>query len=270
MKIYLTDISSRCCPEFQLSPADAAMTERVKARVFEELGISPRRSRASIKRITILVAAMISLFVSSAFAVSRYFMSFEDVPDEGVSGYWTILDKNGEILESQKIIMPDAGILFSFTGPDEEARKPEFRCFWLPSKPDVGTTDEEGWCSYLCNSGSGPDIPFIINCGRVSSSGSQYVLNGKVSVISEEYWGDWYVIKLHSDYRECTLHWGYDEANYIFLFNEQNGALLTVSGTDDMDTLEHIARELEIRSSDEFMPDNSRNSNIGQLDVGRG
>jgi hypothetical protein len=45
-----------------------------------------------------------------------------------------------------------------------------------------------------------------------------------------------------------------------------------VSGTDDLDTLEHIARELEIRDSGEpaFSGEDSAIESIGILDPGRG
>ena len=57
--------------------------------------------------------------------------------------------------------------------------------------------------------------------------------------------------------------------NYVILFSEEYGYLLTISGTADFETLEHIARELEIDVTDElyeYDPD----FNIGILNLGRG
>lgn len=270
MKIYLTDISSQCCPEIPVADVDKVVAERIKSRVFNELGLIPRSSGRRIMRIFIIAAAMVSLFVTSALAVSKYFIKHESVGSEEVSGYWTEIGKSGEILEKQEVVFPDAGMLFTFSGPGEWSNVPEFRCFWLPSEPSVGITDEEGWSAYLSDDGNGPDIPYAICCARVSHSGSQFVLNGKVSVVSEEYWDEWYVLKLHSDYSDCKLPWGFEEANYILLFNEQTGFLVTVSGTSDMEALEHIARELEIRDSGRAMPEGEIFYDIGQIDVGRG
>lgn len=249
---------------------DKAVAARIKSRVFNELGLAPKRSGRRIIRTFIIAAAMVSLFVTSALAVNRYFIKHEPVKNEEVSGYWTELGKNGELLGKQKVTFPDAGMLFSFSDPAEWSNIPEFRCFWLPSEPSVGGTDEEGWSTYLSDDGSGPDIPYAIYCTRVSSSGKQFVLNGKVSVVAEEYWDEWYVLKLHSDYSDCKLHWGFEKANYILLFNEETGFFITVSGTSDMESLEHIARELEIRDSGQPMPESIIFSDIGQIDVGRG
>lgn len=97
MKIYLTDISSQCCPEIPVADVDKVVAERIKSRVFNELGLIPRSSGRRIMRIFIIAAAMVSLFVTSALAVSKYFIKHESVGSEEVSGYWTEIGKSGEI-----------------------------------------------------------------------------------------------------------------------------------------------------------------------------
>ena len=62
----------------------------------------------------------------------------------------------------------------------------------------------------------------------------------------------------------------YDEANYILLFDESRGYLVIISGTSDMETLEHIAQGLEIRESDIPKRENNLAADIGAIDVGRG
>lgn len=267
----MTDICSQLCPEsLSISGKDRALTERVKAEVFSELGLSYRPRRGKLFRTALLVAVMASLFVGGAFAISRYFMSIEKAPEENVSGYWTEYSEAGEILEQQELVFPDAGMIFNFTGPEEQAGVPEFRCFWLPEEPDAGGTDAEGWTGYLALYGEESDFPYIINCGSARSDGSRLVLNGDVTLIKEEYWGDWYVLQLSSDYSGCKLRWPSEKANYILLFNEQSGALVTIGGTSDMETLEHIAREMEIRDSGKTAPENNMDASIGQIDIGRG
>ena len=146
----MTDICSQLCPEsMSFSGKDRAVTERVKAEVFSELGVSYRPRAGRILRTAIIAAAMVSLFVGGAFAISRYFMDFEKAPEESVSGYWTEYSEAGEILEQQEHVFPDAGMIFNFTGPEEQVGVPEFRCFWLPEEPDAGGTDAEGWTGYL-------------------------------------------------------------------------------------------------------------------------
>ena len=267
----MTDICSQLCPEsLSISGKDIAVTERVKTQVFAELGLSSKPGRGKIFRTALLVAVMASLFVGGAFAISRYFMDFEKAPEESVSGYWTEYSDAGEILAQQEHVFPDAGMIFNFTGPEERPCVPEFRCFWLPEEPDAGGTDAEGWTGYLALYGEEGDFPYIINCGSARSDGSRLVLNGDVTVIKEEYWGDWYVLELSADYRECKLRWPSEKANYILLFDEQSGALVTIGGTSDMETLEHIAREMEIRDSGKLVPENNMDAGIGQIDIGRG
>ena len=271
MKIYLSDICARCSPEsLGTRRPDPELTERVKAQVFSQTGLRRKKATGRRTRIIILVAAMVSLFVTSAFALSRYFMEREALTRRGASGYWTELDEGGELFAQQEHYFPDAGMVFNFTGPDEQPGILEFRCFWLPEEPNEGGTDNEGWTGYLACMGEGADMPYIIS-GRIApKSGNRLVLNGEVTVIKEEYWGDWYVLCLSSDYTQCKMRWPCEKANYVLLFDEQRGYLVTLGGSLPMETLEHIARELEIRDSGKPAPDKGMDTSIGQIDIGRG
>ncbi len=270
MKIYLTDICCLCSPDVPIADTpDVRMAHRIKARVFAELDAAPaKRTGRTVKTIA-LIAAIISLLSTTAFAISRYHLAHKPVSNASVSGYQLERDDAGEILNMHKEVFPDAGMVFSFTGPDEISNVPEFRCFWLPEEPDTGGTDAEGWSSYLAVTGEDTELPYIISSGA-AASGCTLVLNGAVSVIKEEYWGDWYLLELHSDYTNCTLRWPSENANYILLFNEQNGFLIIIGGTLDMETLEHIARELEIRDSGRPSPVHGFEEDLGQIDIGRG
>lgn len=271
VKIYLTDICTRCCPEtINAQEPCSAMTERVKAAVYSRTGLRRRKTLGKRTKVMILVAAMVSLFVSSAFALGRYFMEHEALENGGVSGYRTVLDQNGEILEQEKKIFPDAGILLSFQGVQERPNIPEFRCLWLPEEANVGTTDSEGWTMYLANIGEGENIPYIISSKALPKSGNSFVLNGEVTVVKEEYWGEWYVLQMSTDYTNCKLRWPCERANYILIFDEQSGFIVTIVGVLKLETLEKIARNIEIRDSGKALLDDALDSDIGQIDIGRG
>ena len=100
------------------------------------------------------------------------------------------------------------------------------------------------------------------------------VINGEVTIVKEEDWGDWHVTELTSDYTNCTWRWSYERANYVLLFNSEKGWRVDVTGTADLETLEHIARELEIRDSGErpYFADSGETvvEGIGMIDPGRG
>lgn len=271
MKIYLTDICARCCPEtLDIQKPPSALTERIKEQVFAETGLQRRKAAVKKTRIIILAAAMLSLFATSAFALSRYFMEHESLAGGGMGGYRTVLDQNGEILEQEKKFFPDAGMILSFQGVQERPNIPEFRCFWLPEEANVGSTDREGWTMYLASMGEGEDIPYIISSKALPKSGNSFVLNGEVTVIKEEYWGEWYVLQLSSDYTECKLKWPCERANYILLFDEQRGFIVIIGGSLELEALEKIARNLEIRDSGKALKDDELDSDLGQIDIGRG
>ena len=111
-----------------------------------------------------------------------------------------------------------------------------------------------------------------MGASNVRAGNHRRIINGEVTTVKEEIWGDWQVTELTSDYTHCTQHWAYERANYVLLFNSEQGWLVMVSGTDDLETLEHIARELEIRDSGEpaFSGEDSAIESIGILDPGRG
>ncbi len=270
--IYLTDIMDRCCPEQLPVTEDKALTVRIQARVLSQIGEERPRKGKRILRTALLAAAAATLLITAAFAAAEYFMNRETV-EEKVSGYWQQIDENGDILFHQEITAPDAGMVLSFSGPADAPKRPEFRAFWLPSAASDGYTDEEGWTYYLADSGQGERLPYVISAPVIHSGKPQYVLSGKPTVVWEERWGDWDVLAITSDYSQCSSRWFYenDTANYVFLFDASRGYLISVSGTSDMDTLLHIARELEIRESDEAVREQDGfTATFGLLDLGRG
>ena len=272
MKIQISDLMNDCCPQdVDLGQEDKELTRRINAAVMEKLGTAkPRRRGNKIVRTLLLVAAIAALMGTVAYAASAWRMKTEPV-DEPVSGRWYVVDESGKVLEDQKISFPDAGMVLSFDGPAERSNQPEYRCWYLPSAANFGYTDAEGWATYLSDQGSGPDLPYIIGASTVRNN-HRSVINGTVTVVKEDDWDDWHLIELTSDYTDCTLHWAYERANYVLLFNAEKGWLVQITGTSDLETLEHIARELEIRDSGErpYYDSDSYSEGIGQIDPGRG
>lgn len=250
------------------------MARRVNAAVLAKIGAEapkPRRAARRTLRTLLLVAAIAALMGTAAYAASGWFMGLKKT-DEPVSGYYRTVDGEGNLTNEVKLNYPDAGLVLTFEGPAERKNQPEFRCFYLPSGADFGFTDAEGWTSYLSDQGEGPVLPYIISAGNVRAGNHRRIINGEVTVVKEEDWGAWHVTALTSDYTHCTQRWSYDRANYVLLFNSEQGWLILISGTDELDTLEHIARELEIRDSGEpaFTGEDDAIESIGILDPGRG
>ena len=101
------------------------------------------------------------------------------------------------------------------------------------------------------------------------------VLNAEPVTIEEETWDNWKVTKVVADYSNTewsSLNKHLSIVNYILMFDEEHGILAIVQGEDSMDTLEKIAKNLEIRETDNPVPQgNSLDEiQIGMMDIGRG
>jgi len=270
-------MDSQCPETVELGKADETQNARIRESVLKKIGAAesgaenkkPRRVLRKSLRTVLLAAVIAAMMGTAAFAGSRYFLNLRQT-ETPVSGYWREVDDEGRILNEQKLVYPDAGMVLSFEGPLETRNLPEFRCWYLPSESTFGFTDAEGWSKYLSDNGSGPSIPYVVGAGIVRPGNHRLVINGKVSVVCEEDWGDWHVIELTSDYTACKQHWAYERANYVLLFRPETGWLIQVSGTAELETLVHIARELEIRESGQAPYPGSYDETIGMIDPGRG
>ena len=277
MQIRISDLMDKSCPdEVELGAADKAMTKRVNDAVMAKIGIAqpkPRRAGKKTLRTFLLVAVIAALMGTAAYAASGWFMGLKKT-EEPVTGHYRAVDKDGNLKTDYKLTYPDAGMVLTFEGPAERTNQPEFRCFYLPEPEGslFGFTDEEGWTTYLTDDGEGASIPFIVSAANVRPGNHRRVINGEVTTVREEDWADWHVTELTSDYTHCTQRWNYERANYVLLFNSEKGWLINICGTAPLETLEHIARELEIRDSGRpaFSGEDDAVETLGILDPGRG
>ena len=275
MQIRISDLMDQSCPEeIELGTADKDRVRRIEAMVMEKIGAGqtkPRRMRWKAVSTLLLAAAIALLLGSAAYAVSGWFMKLRKT-EEPEKGYFRAVDDEGNLTTDHKVTFPDAGMVLSFEGPRERKNQPEFRCFYLPSEANFGFTDEEGWTTYLSDQGEGANLPYIISASNVHAGTHKSVINGEVTLVKEEDWGDWHVTMLTSDYTNCTRRWTYERANFVLLFNSEQGWLVSVTGTAPLETLEHIASELEIRDSGEpaFSGEDQVIEAMGMFDPGRG
>ena len=272
MKTRITDLVLDCCPaDIDIGEYDVELAARIIDKVQVQLRAKNQSRR--IRRIprAFLIAAMLALaFGTVAFAIAEYTISLRkpSADEELVSGFRYEEVVDGKVWSSRILAYPDAGMVFTFTCPEEMTHTPEFRCFWLPQEATEGLTDEQGWTKRLfCDSGD--SIPYCISTIDNISNGLQLVLNGNVSVVKEERLGDWELLEVTSDYSEM-IYSTYDRANYILLFQKTTGYLVLISGELDMETLEHIAYEMEIRESGIPKVELTGDPLIGTIDLARG
>ena len=207
VQIRISDLMDESCPEqVALGSEDKALARRINASVLEKIGApeqKPRRVGRKTLRTLLLVAAIAALLSTAAYAANGYYMNLRRA-DEPVSGKWVELAADGTVLNEQKLVFPDAGMVLSFEGPQEIVSVPEFRCWYLPSEADFGFTDAEGWTSYLSDNGEGRSIPYVIGACSVRPGSFRSVINGEVTLVREDDWGGWHVTELTSDYTNCT------------------------------------------------------------------
>lgn len=251
MKIRLSDICSLCCPNnMKAKEMPPEMAERVKSRVMSQIE-AEKKPRHRVLKTLLLTAAFAAVLSGMAFALSRYSVRMENIDQEQKDQY-VVYDAQGEIIYSREGWYTGEGMNIIVNAVGEEYSSPEFRCRYLPSEPDAGFTDEEGWAEYLCNGGDGEEsFPYIIEAYRLEKGENYYRIIGSYEILDERYWDDWYVLTVTSDVSEVEgLYYENDRVNYVLLLNEDTGWFIVIMGTDSPETLEKIAAHLEIREHD--------------------
>ena len=283
MQIRISDLMEDCCPEgVELGAADTALTQRIKMDVLNKIKNSnaqPQKRNGT--RILLLAAVIATLMTATAFAAGIFGMRRETVPaDEIPSGYWRFYDDEGKLVEEQKLVYPDAGLVFTFTGPDRPRYQLEVKPGWLPEGEhyvECFRSDYagDGWGNGFGAFCSHDHIPCQIFAYEVDTRGRMSVLNAEPVTIEEETWDNWKVTKVVADYRSTewsSLNKWLSLVNYILMFDEEQGILAVIRGEDSMDTLEKIAKNLEIRETDSPVPRSNPldEIQIGMMDIGRG
>lgn len=278
MQIRISDIMDSCCPEgVELGTVDAALTQRVRENVMNKIKSgNARHRRRNLSRILLLAAVIATLMTVTAFGAELFTMNRSEVPEaQTISGYWRYVDEDGVVTDVQKLVYPDAGMVFSFTGPDvqQDYNLLEVKANWLPCEPDAFTTDEEGWSFYLTRQTELDDLPYIIEAYMAGTRGSRSVLCGKPVVVKEEDWDNWHVLEITTDYTGTDWARDWPQANYILMFDENTGWLVRIGGTGALTVLEKIAQNLEVRESN--TPNTldkglDRENCVDMLDIGRG
>lgn len=273
MKIAIADMAADCFPEdVSFEGFDAEATDRIVARVMAKIKAEPRQRRYTMRRVvrTVLIAAvLVSLFTITAYALGVFGLKWRTpAPEETIRGTWADENADGEKFDVGRYY-PDAGMVISFNC-ESVPHKIRFKPHWVPAEImvlDPNTIDEEGWYR-ACGHWDADDILYNVGI-RYAAPGYQLVINGEVSVVKEEQWGNLIVKELNVSWDPVGRAGALSNVNYVILFSEEYGYLLMISGTADFETLEHIAREIEIDVTDElyeYDPD----FNIGVLNLGRG
>lgn len=265
MKMVLADLAAECFDESIALGEYDEMTARIQKRVLSQVKDDPRRRRFALRQalsIALIAAALVSLLTASAYALGLFRLNKNHIPEEGiVHGEWIERDKEGNITYIQNMDYTDTNLTFTYDcgGTPHYV---QFQPRWLPMEGKGWT--EDGWYSYFGNDGDSAEgqIPYKIEC-FYAVPGYQLVMLYESEIMEETTGNGYEVTKLinHNPYM--------GDENYVLLFSADHGYMIRVGGSLDMETIEKIAENLEVRITDEEVEYNP-DYNIGCLNIGRG
>ena len=245
-------------------------------------------AKKNSKRIlTIALAACLVLALAiTAYAVGLFSLSHRDPePGETYSLYWP--DN-----PSGRLVWDKFNYVFEFDGPDECAEI-EFKEGWLPFEPNESvnswSTGEDGWRTKLVSEGAaGVDFtsdnfqPYRVDvyyASQFRDDGAMILMYHTPEKILNEEWGEYQVLKFHAtqhfdaiDDEEMDYHVPERTLDYyyVILFSPDDGYVIVVSGTSDMETIEHVARDLQVRKTGNTLRAEDFEQNCAFIDVGQG
>ena len=230
-----------------------------------------------------LAAALLLALGVSAYAAGLFEMNVEPATEEDLElGVYLNQDEGGNWDYEAGPQVPEEGLTFSLS-TDDPVYRMEFRPGGLPAEPNhayqveaMGDVimqegkpwDPEDWYSSVSFDtgprGSNGDLGIRYQIYDANlRPGLRLTLLGDYQIVKTETWEDLSVTEVEMLYTEMR-----GQENYVLLFSESQGFLIVVGGSEDLETLEHIARELEIRQTD--VPVIDTGSTQGMLNIGRG
>ena len=246
--------------------------------------VKPKNGK--LRRTVVLAAVLTALLAVSVFAISFFTMRGREAYDgESYRIFW-------EESETSYHTWTDLKYILKFEGP-EECPGAEFKEGWLPFEPsaerNAWACSEDGWrtdlvseCAPEVDSASENYQPYRVElfyAPQFLNGGALLLLNQTPGEITEEQWGEEKVLKFTAsqhhdavDVEELDLHIPEKDMYYYFVirFHPGRGYILVTSGTSDMETVEHVAREVQIRQTGETIRSGDFINNCTFIDVGQG
>lgn len=268
-----------------LSDAEASGKESAEMDISRHLKTTAKKSSKRILTIA-LVACLVLALAITAYAVGLFTVSHRDPePGESYSIYWP--DN-----PSGRLVWDKFNYVFEFDGP-EECSEIRFKEGWLPFAPNeevnAWSTDAEGWRTTLVSEGA-PEVdhtgynyqPYradVFYASQFENDGAMILMYQTPEEIISEQWGEHQVLKFHAtqhfdaiDDDLTGIHRPERTADYyyVILFSPDEGYVIVVCGTSDMETVEHVARELQIKKTGNKLGPEDFENNCVFIDVGQG
>ncbi len=267
MKMVLADLASECFDESIELGEYNEMTASIHRRVLARIRNDQRRKHYAVRQtisMILIAAVLISLLTATAYALGLFKLNKNHIPDGvTVHGEWIERDAEGNITYIQNMNYTDTNLVFTYDC-ESTPHYVEFKPGWLPSDPSLQVGENEEWYFHMIDDGSSEVGHILYNIDVFYAvPGFQLVMMYPSEILEESLWEGYEVTKL-INHNPVT-----GDDNYVLLFDPEHGYMIRVGGGLDMDTLEKIAQNLEIRILDEEV-DYDPDYNIGIINVGRG
>lgn len=219
----------------------------------------PVKSHKKLWRTVLLAAVLAALLIVTAYASGWFTLRAREAePGEVI----TVGVVNGVLIQWKNM-----ELVFEFTGPSE-CPVIEFRPNYLPIEPSKGCKESfcrEGWYTNLYVWDTDPatwpkDMPAYdslhffnpfgieVYYSAQFTEGGSAILNHTPDKISETVINGCKAMKFHASREANNFRSDY---NYLILFSEDEGYMIVISGHADMEIMEMIAENLEIRETGE-------------------
>lgn len=213
----------------------------------ETMHLTKKKTRRVVRAVLLIAAALAALGIT-AYAAGVFSLHLDQpAEDETVKLQYSVYEPDGSVHEGGELEARHIGLVVSFEGRAES--EVEFHANWLPEGPAAVTRGPgDGYYSFLDSYAADPYdlIPYQVSV-YYAYPGFKIIVQGDVDIVKEEVWDELEVTEFVE-----TQTYGESQklvTNFVLLFNPDEGWLISVGGAEDLETLEHIARELDVRQT---------------------
>ena len=229
---------------------------------FEEERMRTRKPVKIIIRAVLIAAILATLSIGAAYAMGLFTMEVR-TPEEGeeLTGHYTYYDPAQQKDVTEETDLSNATLVLQLDGAGEN-HKVRFRPGWLPEEQEGYTLErycdeeaEDQFYYYTCffdRSQGGRGVLYQIECHYARPGTIVYMDGESAEVVKEEDWDTLHITEIEQVSRYIAADGSQTVYRYVLVFDPNAGWFVSIAGTADFETLEHIAREMEFITLDEL------------------
>ena len=229
---------------------------------FEEERMRTRKPVKIIIRAVLIAALLATLSIGAAYAMGLFTMEVR-TPEAGeeLVGHYTYYDPAQQKDVTEETDLSNATLVLQLDGAGEN-HKVRFRPGWLPEEQEGYTLErycdegaEDQFYYYTCffdRSQGGRGVLYQIECHYARPGTIVYMDGESAEVVKEEDWDTLHITEIEQEDLFPAKDGSSPVFRYVLVFDPSAGWFVSIAGTADFETLEHIAREMEFTTLDEL------------------